>query len=69
MSMAISVCATAAAVRAGQHSAVEIVQEALTRIAARDGAINAFTTVTAERALGAAAAVDARRAGVAISHR
>src|SRR6202451_2822863 len=62
MSVAIGVCATAAAVRTGERSAVEIVQEALTRIAERDGAINAFTTVTEERALMAAAAVDARRA-------
>ena len=37
-------------------------RQALTRIAARDGAINAFTTVTEERALAAAAAVDAQRA-------
>jgi AtzE family amidohydrolase len=62
MSVAIGVCATAAAVRTGERSAVEIVQEALTRIAERDGAINAFTTVTEERALTSAAAVDARRA-------
>jgi AtzE family amidohydrolase len=62
MSMATGLRATAAAVRAGKHSAVEVVQETLTRIAARDGAINAFTTVTAERALAAAAAVDAQRA-------
>jgi AtzE family amidohydrolase len=62
MSVATGVCATAAAVRAGERSAVEVVQEALARIAARDGAINAFTTVTEERALTAAAAVDAQRA-------
>jgi AtzE family amidohydrolase len=62
MSVAIGVCATAAAVRTGERSAVEIVQEALTRIAERDGVINAFTTVTEARALTAAAAVDARRA-------
>ena len=62
MSVAAGVCATAAAVRTGERSAVEIVQEALMRIAARDGAINAFTTVTEERALTAAAMVDAQRA-------
>ncbi len=62
MSGALGVCATAAAVRMGEYSAVEVVQEALTRIAVRDGAINAFTTVTEERALMAAAAVDAQRA-------
>jgi 1-carboxybiuret hydrolase len=62
MSVAAGVCATASAVRTGERSAVEIVKEALTRIAARDGAINAFTTVTEERALTAAAMVDAQRA-------
>jgi AtzE family amidohydrolase len=62
MSMATGLRATAAAVRTGKRSAVEVVQEALTRIAGRDGAINAFTTVTTERALAAAAAVDAQRA-------
>jgi AtzE family amidohydrolase len=62
MSVPTGVRATAAAVRTGERSAVEVVQEALTRIAARDGAINAFTTVTEERALTAAAAVDAQRA-------
>ena len=62
MSVAAGVCATAAAVRTGERSAVEIVQEALMRIASRDGAVNAFTTVTEERALTAAAIVDAQRA-------
>jgi AtzE family amidohydrolase len=62
MSMATGLRATAAAVRMGKCSAVEVVQEALTRIAARDGAINTFTTVTAKRALAAAAVVDAQRA-------
>ncbi|PXW28377.1 AtzE family amidohydrolase [Paraburkholderia caballeronis] len=47
-----------------QHafSARELVEHTLARIAADDGRINAFTTVTAERALAEAASLDARRA-------
>ena len=54
--------ATAAAIRAGEVSAVEVARAALDRIAAEDGRLNSFTTVTAERALAEAAAVDAARA-------
>jgi AtzE family amidohydrolase len=54
--------AIAADVRAGRASAVEITREALARIAERNGAINAFTAVLAERALAQAAAIDAMRA-------
>ena len=54
--------AIAAAVRAGQASAVQIAEAALARIEADDPALNSFTTVTAERALAEARAVDARRA-------
>ena len=54
----LGVVDTAAAVRAGRLNAVEVTQAALDRIEARNGAINAFTAVTAERALAAAAAVD-----------
>ena len=43
--------AIAAAVRAGQASAVQIAEAALARIEADDPALNSFTTVTAERAL------------------
>src|ERR1700674_3255268 len=57
-----SVRAIAEDVRAGRASAVEITRQALARIAARDGRINAFTAVLAERALQQAAAVDAMRA-------
>ena len=57
-----SVRAIAEDVRAGRASAVEITRQALARIAARDGRINAFTAVLAERALKQAAAVDAMRA-------
>jgi AtzE family amidohydrolase len=49
----------ASAVRSRQLSATEAVEETLAQIAARDGAINAFTTVLGERALAQAAAVDA----------
>jgi len=59
---ASGVCALAAAVRAGEHSAVAVVQETLARIAARNHGINAFTTVTEDRALAEAEAVDAARA-------
>jgi AtzE family amidohydrolase len=54
----LGVCDTAAAVRGGRLSAVGVVQDALGRIAARNGAINAFTEVTSERGLAAAARVD-----------
>jgi len=51
----------AGAVRSGAVSATEIARAALARIATREPALNAFTAVTAERALAEAAAVDARR--------
>jgi AtzE family amidohydrolase len=53
----------AAAVRAGEISAVAVTEAALARITARNPALNCFTAVTAERALANARAVDARRAG------
>ncbi len=49
----------ASSVRARKRSATEVVKEALAAIDKRNGAINAFTAVTAERALAEAAAVDA----------
>jgi 1-carboxybiuret hydrolase len=49
-------------VRAGRTTARAVTEAALSRIAQRDGGINAFTAVTAERALAAADAVDAARA-------
>ena len=52
----------AQAVRAGQISARAVAQDALDRIAARDGAIGAVTMLLAERALSAADAVDAAMA-------
>ncbi|MDE2146165.1 MAG: AtzE family amidohydrolase [Burkholderiales bacterium] len=51
--------ATAQAVQAGSVSAREAVQASLTRIAATDPRVNAFTAVLAERALKRADAVDA----------
>src|ERR1700733_121152 len=54
--------AIAAAVRAGTTSAREVAAAALDRIAALNPPLNAFTAVTAERALAEAAAIDARRA-------
>ena len=54
---------TAAAVRAGKTSATQSVQAALARIAADDGAINAFTAVLDERALAQAREIDAAVAG------
>jgi 1-carboxybiuret hydrolase len=38
-----------AAIRSGGATATSIVETALARIGAQDGAINAFTAVTAER--------------------
>jgi aspartyl-tRNA(Asn)/glutamyl-tRNA(Gln) amidotransferase subunit A len=52
----------AAAVRSGEASAVEIAEAALAHIAARNPSLNAFTAITAERALAEAAAIDRRRA-------
>jgi AtzE family amidohydrolase len=54
-----SATAIAARVRAGAQSAASAVQAALDRIARDDGALNSFTTVTAERARARAAAIDA----------
>ena len=51
--------ATARAVRGGDLSAREVVGGALARIATRDPAINAFTRLLGEEALGAAAQIDA----------
>ncbi len=50
---------TAAAVRAGQISAKEVVSAALERIAARDKTLNCFTTVTADAAIADAEKIDA----------
>jgi AtzE family amidohydrolase len=58
----LSAAEIAAAVRSGAASAREVVRAALARIAARDGALGAFTDVTATRALAKADAVDAARA-------
>jgi AtzE family amidohydrolase len=58
--------AIAAAVRSGRASAREIVAETLVRIEARNGALGAFTDVTAARALATADAIDAARARGAI---
>jgi Asp-tRNA(Asn)/Glu-tRNA(Gln) amidotransferase A subunit family amidase len=57
-----SLRALSASVRTGERGAVETVEAALARIAAGDGAVNAFTAVTRERALAEAAAIDATRA-------
>jgi aspartyl-tRNA(Asn)/glutamyl-tRNA(Gln) amidotransferase subunit A len=50
----------AAAVRSGTRSAVDVVEEHLTAIAARDGEIHAFNLVTADQARQAALALDER---------
>ncbi len=54
----------AAAVLAGERSALEVVEEHLARITARDGELHAFNLVLADEAREAAAAIDAQvRAG------
>ncbi|MEZ5182695.1 MAG: Asp-tRNA(Asn)/Glu-tRNA(Gln) amidotransferase subunit GatA [Acidimicrobiales bacterium] len=50
----------AAAVRSGQRSAVEVVEEHLARIDQREGDVHAFNEVTAEAARQAAAQIDQR---------
>lgn len=52
----------AAALAAGQTTALALAEAALAAIAARDGAVRAFITVDADGARAAAAAADARRA-------
>ncbi len=61
--MSRSVRELAEAVRAGDRSAAEVVEEHLTAIAAGDGEIHAFNVVTADHARAAAAEVDAVVAG------
>ncbi len=51
--------AVAAAVRAGERSAVEVLDEHLSRVEAEDERIHAFNLVTAEQARERAAAIDA----------
>jgi AtzE family amidohydrolase len=57
-----SVVEIARAVRAGQVTARSTTEEALSRIQRQNAGINAFTTVTAERALAAAETIDANLA-------
>ena len=57
-----SAAAMAAAVRTGAVSASDLVRASLARIAHTDERVNAFTDVTEQRALRAAAALDARLA-------
>jgi AtzE family amidohydrolase len=52
----------AASIASGTTTARAVIDAALSRIAARDGVLNAFTDVTAERARARAAAIDAERA-------
>jgi len=59
--MSLTAAEIAAAVRAGKRSARDVTEAALTRIAAHDPKLNAFTAVTAERARAKAAAIDAQR--------
>ena len=49
----------AAAVRAGERSAVDVVDEHLARVDEREGEIHAFNLVTADAARERAAAIDA----------
>ncbi|HVC62162.1 MAG TPA: AtzE family amidohydrolase [Acetobacteraceae bacterium] len=54
-----SAACIAADVAAGRRRATDVVTQTLERIAARNPALNAFTAVTAQRALATAAAIDA----------
>jgi aspartyl-tRNA(Asn)/glutamyl-tRNA(Gln) amidotransferase subunit A len=56
----LTIAAAAERLRRGELSAVELTRAALDRIAATDGAVHAFLTVTADAALAAAAAADTR---------
>jgi len=56
----MSAATLAAEIRAGTRRAVDVVEERLADIAARNTAFNAFTEVTADRARAEAAAVDAK---------
>ncbi|MDR0780956.1 MAG: Asp-tRNA(Asn)/Glu-tRNA(Gln) amidotransferase subunit GatA [Pseudomonadales bacterium] len=72
-----SLSAIARALKNGDYSSVELTRAYLDRIAAHGGALNAYITVTAERALAQAEAADARRAkgesqpllGVPLAHK
>ena len=57
-----SLAALARGLAAGEFSSVELTRHFLDRIAAHDKTLNSFITVTAEQALAAAEAADARRA-------
>jgi AtzE family amidohydrolase len=59
---ALSATELARCVARGEASAAEITKAALDRITAVDPLLNCFTTVTADRALAAAASIDERRA-------
>uniref|UniRef100_UPI0035A25DB2 AtzE family amidohydrolase n=1 Tax=Skermanella aerolata TaxID=393310 RepID=UPI0035A25DB2 len=63
MGRSSTVLETAAAVRSGAVSAMDVTQAALSRIAADDPRLGAFTEVTSDRALAQAAKVDAAMAG------
>lgn len=58
--MTESACEIAANIGSGQRRAVDVLEDALTRIDRINPAVNAFTDVTAERARAAAAAIDRR---------
>ena len=57
-----ALCAIAAMVRSGATSAAAVAESPLARIALRNPVLNAFTTITAERALNDARGVDAKLA-------
>ena len=77
MARATSIAALRHGLDAGEYSARELAQDALRRIEAANPQLNCFITVTAEQALAAAAAADARIAagnagpltGIPIAHK
>jgi aspartyl-tRNA(Asn)/glutamyl-tRNA(Gln) amidotransferase subunit A len=62
MNLNLSITGIARALAKGDYSSVELTGAYLERIAAHNGVLNAYITVTSERALAQAAAADARRA-------
>jgi aspartyl-tRNA(Asn)/glutamyl-tRNA(Gln) amidotransferase subunit A len=62
MNLNLSITEIARSLAQGDYSSVELTRAYLERIAARNGQLNAYITITGDRALAQASAADARRA-------